>query len=221
MRKGGRRGRLFYCHRCSVGEFRADQFEIDDAIAHRAPVAHARRGNVRGVAVELIRVLAEAGDGALAQLVAQKDFRPLRPFVRGGRRQCAIGVPDLAEQTPPFGDEVLEPRADLGAVGLLPLDLNIGAVFCIERRADGERAQHQGDGPKPQLENRAPHRQQRNGDGDQAVDDRKRGPGKVKILSPHRRGPDTQTKNIGRNVALPAERHNAGRKCTPPHFGMQ
>ena len=76
-----------------LGEFRADRFQIDDAVAHRAPVAEPRRGHARVVAVQFVRVLAEAGDVALAELVAQIDFRPLRPFVGGGRRQIAAARP--------------------------------------------------------------------------------------------------------------------------------
>src|SRR5437016_6109398 len=111
------------------GEFRADCFEIDHAVAHRAPVGHSWSGNIRRVAIKLIRVLAEPGDGALAQLVAKKDLRSLRPLVCGSRRQFPTGVADLAEQIPPFSDEIFKARADFRAVGLLPFDPNIGAIF--------------------------------------------------------------------------------------------
>ena len=81
-----------------LAEFRADCLEIDDTVSHRAPVAQLWRRDIGAVAIKLAGVLAEAGDGALPDLVAEKNFHPLRPLIRGRRRQLAIGVLDLLQE---------------------------------------------------------------------------------------------------------------------------
>ena len=60
---------------------------------------------------------------------AQDRLKEKRSALRARVDALRAGLPDLAEQVPSLSDEVIEPRTDLGAIGQLPLDPNIGAVF--------------------------------------------------------------------------------------------
>jgi hypothetical protein len=107
-----------------------------------------------------------------------------------------LRVADLVQQSAALEDECLDCIPDLRAFVGAPVVLHALVMLGQRCGTQSDPRQHQGRNAKPQLDDGPAHRQQRDDDGEQAVDGRDHSPGQADIVAPHLRKPEPN-----RNVA--------------------